>query len=408
MLKPLILLAPYKILKEHSESDWISAIGPESYILTCASEEEEVKSHFKKIARRILFFKDFNDNPYVEIKALELAKEIGTDCVIALSEVDLLRAARVKDALNPLQSNEEAVLHYRDKFLMKQTLSTNGIKISPMQVVRSSLDIMKFIQKYNYPVVLKPRDGRGSSGVKVIHNHEELKEYLSKKQSSTFYNLMVEKYLKADLINVNGLYIKGSPVIISPVLSMVNCLDYLAGETMGFLMLSIDNPLYSQAVKLTSDIIEKSLPEIPNMLFHLEAFITEGELVVCEIACRLGGAGVNIELEEAFGINPRFEYILSERGAYKDKNITQLKPMRLIGQIDVPPKNGTLHGFPTSTPFPYVNYYQVKARKGENYSSMRMTNAEIVCALVEGKNELELKQRFLEFSEWVDREFDWS
>lgn len=407
-MRSLILLAPAKILLQHREEEWLGALGSDSLIFTDATHTSELISHFPCMASTFHFYKNFNENAAVELDALGLAQKKRNPLVIALAEADLLRAARINDRLQSPNSNlEYATLLYRDKYLMKRRLAESGIKIAPMATVRSPCDIADFIQRFEYPVVLKPRDGRGSGGVKVIRDKNALQNWLHEQPHSSFKSLMIEKYLDAPLLNVNGLYLDYHPIIISPVRSTITCLQFLEGRSLGFQMLSRENPLHAKCIELTRKIIERALPRFKNMLFHLEVFNHNNELVVCEIACRLGGCSVNEELREAFKVDARLSLIKSERLGKPALETRLVEPVQLVGQLNVPPRSATLVDHPKAIDLPFIRHHKITAKKGNAYSSMQLTNGEIVTAIVAGKDEDEVSKNLASLDQFVATNFIW-
>ncbi|NBA95040.1 acetyl-CoA carboxylase biotin carboxylase subunit family protein [Pseudomonas sp. R5(2019)] len=407
-MKPVVLFAPEKILLQHTEDEWLSVLGTHSLIYSDQSAKDCLTTKFPALAPAFRLYTHFNDSLLVELDALAAAKALGTNTIVALAEVDLLRVARIKDRLSGFVTRyEEMTLLYRDKFLMKQKLAEHGIRVNPMSVVRSACEINDFIEQYGYPVVVKPRDGRGSSGVRLLRENTDLLGYLQEQTGTTLHNLMIEKYINAPLLNVNGLYVNGRPVIISPVRSTVTCLDFLDGKSLGFQMLAESNPLYQRCVKLTRDIVEHALPRLGTMLFHLEIFLDGESLIVCEIACRLGGCSVNQELSEAFGINPRLTLIDAERGGPAARVNKLIKPRRLLGQLNIPPRTGKLVEFPAHIDLPFIRYHSVTAKKGAEYSGMTMTNGEIVSAIIEGNSEKAVSDNLDKLDSWVAEQFIW-
>lgn len=337
----VILLCPTKILLETPEEDWLAALGTAPYIFTDAQSRDLVLRHFPRIGHRIRFYPSFNDNATVELDVYELARELHTDQVIALAEIDLLRAARIRDHLNRGETCYEArTIFYRDKFLMKQRLAEYGIPVRPMAPFASALELKSFIDRVGYPVIVKPRDGRGSLGITTLRSDADLRTYVSKAESSTFYAMMVEQYVDAPMIHVNGLYRDALPAFITPVMANVGCLEFIEGSSLAVAMLDLDSDLYRNVIALTRKIIEQAMPSIPEMLFYLELFVdTDGTLVVCEIACRLGGNGACQEAIEAFGFNPRLEYIKAVRGLDGIHGHDGLhRPKQHVGYIAIPPR----------------------------------------------------------------------
>ncbi|VWC94397.1 ATP-dependent carboxylate-amine ligase domain-containing protein [Burkholderia lata] len=407
-MNPAILFAPAKILLQHSEKAWLEALGPQSLIYSDLAARDALLVRLPGLSGMFRLYERFNDSARVELDALAEARTLRTDAVIALAEVDLLRAARIKDRIHASGgSHEAATLLYRDKFLMKRRLAERGIRINPMAAVRSACEIDDFIERHGYPVVVKPRDGRGSGGVSVLRDRQALLAYLAEQEGTTFHNLMVEKFLDAPLLNVNGLYINGKPIIVSPVRSTVTCLDFLGGKSLGFQMLAADNPLHDACVELTRNIVERALPPIPTMLFHLEVFLDGDELVVCEIACRLGGCSVNQELSAAYGIDPRMTLIDALRGGASSGLTQRIVAKNLLGQLNIPPRAGTLRDFPARIDLPFIRYCTVTAQKGVTYSGMKMTNAEIVSAIVDGDSEQAVSRHLVALDDWVRDAFVW-
>lgn len=407
MSKPVVLFVPPKILLETAESEWLEALGSTFAVLTGSVDRDLVEKHLPSLAGRIEFFENFNDNPLVEIRALEIAIELKTDLILALAEVDLLRAARVRDRIhgNTTQYEKQTLL-FRDKFLMKRRLAEHGIRIHPMATFSSALELKDFIDRYEYPIIVKPRDGRGSGGIRVLRQEADFRGYLSTMESSSFQNLMVEQFIEAPMLHVNGLYVDGEPVFITPVRANIGCLAFLDGDSLGVAMLDPESELRARVVALTRRILEKALPSQNNFLFYLELFIVDGELVVCEIASRLGGNGVNQEVIEAFGINPRLELLRAERGVSTLSGST-LEPKKLVGYIAIPPREGTLLDFPEQPHHDFVRAYNITGQRGRKYGKMKLTNGEVVCAVVEGETEAHVASRLSEFDAWVGEKFVW-
>ncbi|GAK73320.1 hypothetical protein RRU01S_35_00290 [Agrobacterium rubi TR3 = NBRC 13261] len=407
MSKPVVLFVPTKILLETPQSEWLETLGEKFVILTSAGGRDALGKHLPNMVDRMEFFDNFNDNPAVELRALDVATDLETDLVIALAEVDLLRAARVRDRLNfSTTKHEQNTQYFRDKFLMKQRLAEHGIKIHPMRTFQSALELKDFVDTHGYPVVAKPRDGRGSGGVCVLRDHADFLGYISTMDATTFQNLMVEKFVEAPMLHVNGLYVDGEAVFITPVRANIGCLAFLDGESLGVAMLDRDSELRKEAVQLTKRILEEALPSPRNFLFYLELFVVDGELVVCEIASRLGGNGVNQEVIEAFGINPRLEFIKAERGFSALRGVT-LEPKALVGYIAVPPREGVLIDFPDSPQHDFIRSYNITGQRGKKYEKMKLTNGEVVCAVVEGATEAHVASRLNEFDAWVATNFVW-
>ncbi|ATG37945.1 Cyanophycin synthetase (plasmid) [Phaeobacter piscinae] len=406
----IILFLPPKILLQHGVTDWVDAIGPQSVILTCASAKEALTRSVQD-GLDIRFFQNFNDSPEVELAAIDIARSLPDPLCVALAEIDVLRAARVNDYLGVSENAAAQLELFRDKHAMKIRARDAGLPVSEMAVVRSALDIRHFVDRLGYPVVLKPRDGRGSNGVCVIRDDAALADWLATQSSSTFYNTMIECFVAGDHYIVNGLYVAGQPILVSPVRVMTSALDFLGGRSHDLHMLEATTPLRDRLVAYSRRLIEEVMPSPPTLLFHLEVFVSpEGRIILGEIASRLGGVFFNQEMTEAWGIDPRMTYLKAMRDPGFQRTLRpqmMAEPERLVGQLCVPPREGVLQTVPENCPFDFVRAYRMSGVVGRHYGQMAFTNAEILNAIVEGRDEAELRARLRQLEDWFHSACQW-
>lgn len=121
----------------------------------------------------VMEFEDIGENHLVELAVLDLRKDYNIKKIIVLEEHDIIRAAQLREYLNIEGQNLESALLFRDKFLLKQRVR-GKIPVADYRLVESPIDIKEFIDEYDFPVVMKPRDGMGSIDVSIIRNLSEL------------------------------------------------------------------------------------------------------------------------------------------------------------------------------------------------------------------------------------------
>lgn len=402
----LIIFCPPKIIFQHRPEDWAKIIERDGVILTCASQRSAVSAHLGPDTN-CHFFDDFANNATVEIEACEIAKSFAMPFCVAMAEIDLLRAARVNDHLGVSEGSEERLHFYRDKFDMKSLAREKGLRVANMEVVTSAMDIRKFLDMYGFPVVLKPRDGRGSNGVRIVRNTTDLAIWLREQPTSTFYNTMIETFVEGDHYIVNGLYIDGRAIIVSPVRVMTSALDFLGGKSHNLHMLDATNGMRQRLIAYARNLVENVMPSQPTMLFHLEVFIApSGDIVLGEIASRLGGCFFNQEMTHAWGLDPRLTFLRALKNSeYRPAAMTE--PVQMVGHINIPPRDAFLRSGPSECPFKYVLEYKISAKPMTRYSGMQFTNAEILNAIVAGHDEQELQDRLHKLENWFHSQCDW-
>ena len=73
-----------------------------------------------------------------------------------------------------------------------------------------------------------------------------------------------------------------------------------------------DNPDRERVAQFATRVIE-AFPTPPDCMFHLECFLTPGgEIVLCEVACRLGGNGINEEVRLSYDVDMKIEWLFSQ------------------------------------------------------------------------------------------------
>ncbi len=108
----------------------------------------------------------------------------------------------------PFASIDSAILS-NDKLSQRRRCNNTGILQPAYKKVRTLLDLTSAIREIPFPVILKPIDSRGTFGVNVIRNEQQLKgafhEALHYSPSRT---LICEKFIEGTLVTVDGFCFK--------------------------------------------------------------------------------------------------------------------------------------------------------------------------------------------------------
>lgn len=281
----------------------------------------------------------------VEKKAIDYCKKYQIDKIVSSSEDDVIRTARLRERIGVEGQWLESAIAFRDKFVMKEICKENGIKVPTYSNIVDVIDLFKFIDKYNYPIVVKPRLGAGSIGVNVINSKNELEKFLesgclSAMPSKTNY-WMVEKYVDGDFFHVDGIMKDGKVIHCWPSkYSSGNFEATKNSKILSTVLLSKDNLLFDDVINFTKKII-RCFPATPcPTSFHLELWSTKSGLVFCEIASRTGGGTIVHDYYNAFGVNLSEESIRGQSGEQLELNNQPTNPIRYSGSIMIPPKEG--------------------------------------------------------------------
>ncbi len=404
-----LILAPPKIVLQTSARDWVDATGGDAVLFTDLSAKDAVLAHAKGAFAEMHFFKDYNGSGRVEKDALDLHRVDPFLNVVALAESDVMRAARLRERWGLGGLSPQDARLFRDKFEMKRRAERHGVPVAGFRLTASALDLLEFVEDYGYPIVVKPVDGKGSAGVRVIADERALDAYLESPDFTQGKSPLVESFVPGDMYQVNGLYVDGACVLVSCVQCMHSNLQFLDGEWLGLRMVAPSNPLWQRLCDFGRRLLEEVLPMPRNGLFHIELFHTpDDELYLCEAACRLAGCLANDQIRQAFDVDIRVEYLKAECGRREPVEGLRYPPRRLVAELNVPPQPGTLAALPEHAPFDWVEVYKPYARVGQTYSKMAYTNGEIASLLIVGETEEQLDERLREAAHWFTGATRWA
>lgn len=119
-------------------------------------------------------------------------------------------------------------------------------------------------------------------------------------------------------------------------------MDFVGGKSLGSYTLSGSNSLYRPLCEFSRYLLEQVFPTPVHSLFHIESFVgKDDQIMLCEIACRLGGNDLVAEVELAYGVNIVEAYLQAE---FKSHRLCgdALYPKQVGGRFQLPPQSGQL------------------------------------------------------------------
>jgi biotin carboxylase len=345
-------------------------------------------------------------------RADELFGRYDIEHVVPMSEVDVVRAAvlRQRHGLPGLQPEDAGYL--RDKQRMKERAVEHGVPVARFRRVVNALDLVDFVAEVGYPVVVKPLDGRGSAHTFVIETEAELDEHLAAgviSATDRLPDLLAEEFVHGPQYRVDGFYSGGVCRFISAGRFVGTHLEFLGGGYLINALLDAKSDLAKELVAFTRNVLENVLPLGTDGMFHVEVFRRpSGQLVLGEAAARLGGASVFEENRTSFGVDFKMAGVRAFCGFEPpDWPPAEELQTRQAGHVLISPKGGTLVKAPDSLPFDWVTSY-LNPVVGKRYQSMAYTNAEIATIMVVGDSDEEVEQRLVKAAEWFYDNSEWS
>ncbi|KAJ3075598.1 hypothetical protein HDU98_007580 [Podochytrium sp. JEL0797] len=345
--------------------------------------------------------KNIECNGQVELSAWKLFKQHGIDLIYTQQEDLILRAShlRLLFGLPAADLLPEAALCFRDKVRMKEIASQGGFKVPEFQRVWSPANVIGFIHKNGYPVVMKPTLGSASASVVVLRSDQDRDRYLTEEFFSKIDDagkcmdysgdIMIESFAPGTMVHVNGYANNGKIQIAWPFTYMNTNLGFTSGTAYGNVLVPAASPHHSHLLSASQHLLS-TLPCPTHLFFHLEMFETtdiSGTPVytLCEIAARRPGGSIGnliqqcemgsttppptspplfqeMEFRLSCGLGLRHDRTLHSRYARAD-------PGYSIADLMVPLKVGTLVQIPDGNACPVegVRVIQV-AKVGTTYA----------------------------------------
>lgn len=221
--------------------------------------------------------------------------------IVALSEYDLLLAAKLRERLAVQGDRVRDAERVRDKVIMKQFVEKAGIRVPRFSDISDVIENREMaLRMFLGKVVAKPKSGASSENVMIFESISDLLNKLESRDASVSMidsDFEVEDFIEGPILHIDGFVQSGKVQTTLASRYLGNCLDYANGEPLGSVQMFDDAGVSAW----TQDCVKAV--GIANGAFHLEAISSPTGLVFLEIANRCGGAEVVSTFELASGIN---------------------------------------------------------------------------------------------------------
>ncbi|AIK96617.1 ATP-grasp domain-containing protein [Candidatus Odyssella acanthamoebae] len=376
------------------------------YLITSKKNIKPGKlKELRQVFTEIIGVEEYYDSCQVEWAAIDLHKRVRFNRIItpATGEFDIIRAAKLRKYLAIDGQDPKSACAFRDKALMKTMLSRAEVKTPSFQKVTSTVDLLKFIEIYGLPVVVKPRFGVASLNTQIHFTSKDVESFLNRPDVSfEKQKMMVETYVEGEMFHVDGLVFNGK-VIAWPSIYVGTAMDMVNGKFFANHLLSSENPLVPKLVNYAKKILS-ILPTPKMTAFHLELFKNKsGELIFCEIASRAGGGYTSSIWNAAFDIPLREAFYLIQAGINVDQYEKELHPKIIPASVVIPKQTGTIDRIEQSCPLSFVSRYVTFYSAGEKTQKSSDTMNPIASALLLGKSEKDITKKINQFLHWASQ-----
>ncbi|MFB6665749.1 ATP-grasp domain-containing protein [Streptomyces parvus] len=353
---------------------------------------------------------DYTDDTAVHDAVRRIRAHHDVTRVLALAEVDVERAAGLREELGLPGQRPESARAYRDKVLMKEYARAGGIRVPAFAPVHDEAEVLAFMAAHPGPVVVKPRDGSGSTGVAVLHRPEDARAVAERVRSGGHE---AEEFVTGRFCHVDALHVGGEFVVSVPsVYTDGGCLSHWTDSGNGSWTLEAGDPLHARLVEETRRLVT-ALPPAPALFVHAEFFVTEAEeIILCEIAGRVGGTPIPAMLTAVLGLDPRELWSRIECGLPVDLEAVadRARSAPLVANFGLPPRDGRITRVPGQPPAGTQDF-TVLAQAGDDWGGARYRDRKsgdfVATWLVTARTEGELLARVAKSEAEAEAGFGW-
>ncbi|MET8536474.1 hypothetical protein ABZV67_32530 [Streptomyces sp. NPDC005065] len=382
-------------------SEWLAEVADDVALVTSPQAADGYRDAFPTLIE----VDDYPNSDGVDEALDRLCRSNDVTRIVHVTEEDILRAARARDRHGvPGQSLDQA-LPFRDKLVMKQRVAAAGLRTPGFRAPRDLDDARSFAAEHGWPVVIKPRLGFASSGVKVVRTADRLTEEIARRELS---DVLLEEYIPGPVYHIDGEAEAGAARYICPSRYINNCLSFHDSVPLGSVQLDADDPMTARLNTFTRDALA-ALPACERSPFHLEVMLREddGQLYFCEIASRLGGAHVPQALTYRTGVNPAQATIRFQAGLPLPGTESIQLADELYGWVLVPPRSGTLLAIDNPDLPDWVREFHIRAETPQEFTGASASIDAILSFVAQGETSEILERRLTEFTHVAQRFTKW-
>jgi biotin carboxylase len=239
------------------------------------------------------------------------------DVVLANSEIDVLRAAELRAVLGASGMSVALARKFRDKIAMKELLDGLPAPVVPFRTARSGTELLTAHEELG-PLVVKPRDGSGSRGVRILRSRGDVVSALSDRDLVTTLEggaLITEAFIEGDVFHLDAALV-GDRVVLASSSRYLDPPHEFHRKHVGAYMLDESSTAAREMRACAESLARRLGPDSGVAVLHLEFLRARSPktLYVGEVACRTGGGLIRHGVEHTYDVNLSEHAVLSGLG----------------------------------------------------------------------------------------------
>jgi biotin carboxylase len=247
-----------------------------------------------------------------------LLKSNKIDCVIALDDYDVEKAALVRETFRIAGMGQTTHRYFRDKLAMRQKAKDSGIVAPEFSSIFNDETVNQFADKIPAPWVLKPRSEASATGIIKVKNKEDLWIQIEKLGEER-HKFLMESFKPGDVFHVDSLIFNKKMIFTSASQYLYTPMEISHdGGVFRTKTLEHNSEEFQNLEKANKNILQSF--GLVNGVSHTE-FIRgkeDGKWYFLETSSRVGGANIADLVEASTGINLWREWARIENAMLKN------------------------------------------------------------------------------------------
>ena len=144
-----------------------------------------------------------------------VARTESIDRIVALDDLDLEKAALLREHLRVRGLGETNTRHVRDKLAMRQVARDAGIAVPPFVSAINTSGIERFMHDVPAPWIMKPRSQAAATGMSKLASPEQVWHAVNSR-GDDFSAYLIEQFVPGEIFHVDCLIVHGQVPFARP------------------------------------------------------------------------------------------------------------------------------------------------------------------------------------------------
>ncbi len=246
-----------------------------------------------------------------------LMRSVKIDRIVALDDFDVERAALLRETFRVAGMGQTTARYFRDKLAMRMKARDAGILVPNFSGLFNDAEINEFANQKEAPWFIKPRGEASATGIKKVHNREELWQVVNELGDKR-HEYLIEAYIAGDVFHVDALTYQGKTLF-------TRCSRYLdppydvahGGGVFRTTVLESSSTEHEELLEVNNRLLSSfGMQDNPS---HTEYIRNNDQYYFLETSSRVGGAHIAEMVEAASGINLWHEWARLESALLRDE-----------------------------------------------------------------------------------------